>query len=411
MSKLPYEYLIIAALCLMNFGPVAFCVNCAGIFYTPVANEIGCSPATLSYYLTAFSASMVISLTPLGKLFARTDCRIIMTASTAVAVACFVGLSFVQADWQFLLLAFIMGFALASFICLAPPVLVNRWFSKRAGFFIGLVMAFTGVGGVLWATVGGILIAEIGWRTTYLVFAALTAVFGFPCTLFVLRNRPSDVGRKPFGYEEVAGDAAGEGGGYESQGMTVKEAQANPSFKLFLLFGIMMPLGAYVYGMIPSYIATLPVSVDMPLLGAIASSCAMAASIVAKMVWGALGEKNLLVAVTAACSIAIVGVVVLILAPSMWFVLCVAAVAYGCYYGEQSVFCPIVTRQLYGMRSYSELYSRISICTSIGVIAGSFIGGTIINITGSYQIMFAFMIVSMVLSCVVLAATRKAHKA
>ena len=108
----PYEYLIVMALCLINFGPVSFCLSCAGIFYTPVAADIGTSPATLSYFLAAFSISMILVLTPFGKLFNRLDCRIIMTASIAILAACFVGLSFVQADWQFLTLAFVMGFGL-----------------------------------------------------------------------------------------------------------------------------------------------------------------------------------------------------------------------------------------------------------------------------------------------------------
>lgn len=406
MTKFPYEYLIIAALCLLNFGPVTFCISCAGIFYTPVATEIGCSPATLSYYLMAFSISMVIALAPLGKLFDKTDCRVIMTASVALIAACFVGLSFVQADWQFLLLAFIMGFGLTSCVYLAPPVLINRWFSKRAGFFVGMVMAFTGVGGMVWATAGGMLIASVGWRATYLVFAACTAIIGLPCTLFILRNRPSDVGRVPYGYD--ANEQVTQS--HESAGISAEDAQKMPSFKLLLAFGVMIPLGAYVYGMIPSYIATLPVSVDMPLLGAIASSCAMAASIVAKMLWGALGEKNIFATVTTACVVAAAGILMLIAFPGQWMLLCVAAVAYGMYYGEQTVFCPIVTRQLYGMRSYSQLYSKVSILICVGVIAGSLIGGTIINMTGSYIAMFLFVIASMVLSCILLKATQKAHK-
>ena len=144
-----YEYLIVAALCLINFGPVSFCLSCAGIFHTPVAADIGTSPATLSYFLAAFSISMILVLTPMGKLFNRIDCRIIMTASVSVIAACFVGLSFVQADWQFLALAFAMGLGLTSCVYLAPPILVNRWFSNHClgrvfGSFLVYASAYNG---------------------------------------------------------------------------------------------------------------------------------------------------------------------------------------------------------------------------------------------------------------------------
>ena len=394
----PYEYLIVAALCLINFGPVSFCLSCAGIFYTPVAADIGTSPATLSYFLAAFSISMILVLTPLGKLFNRIDCRSIMTASIALIAACFVGLSFVQADWQFLALAFVMGFGLTSCVYLAPPILVNRWFSKRAGFFIGIIMAFTGVGGMLWASVGGALIASIGWRATYLVFAALTAVFGLPCTLFVLKDRPSVMGRAPHGYDPGSEDATA----YEQTGVDAADARKSASFFALLAFSLIISLNVYVYGMIPSYVATLPIASDMPLLGAIASSCAMAASVVAKMLWGGLGERSILAAVFAACAFAVAGLVVLASAPGEWLLICVAAVAYGMIYGEQTVFCPIVTRQFYGMRSYGELYSTVSTIICVGVIASSFIGGTIVNVAGSYLAMFAFIGGALVLACLLL---------
>ena len=406
-TAFPYEFLIVAALCLINFGPVSFCLSCAGIFYTPVAADIGTSPATLSYFLAAFSISMILVLTPLGKLFNRIDCRAIMTASIAIIAACFVGLSFVQADWQFLALAFVMGFGLTSCVYLAPPILVNRWFSKRAGFFIGIIMAFTGVGGMLWESVGGALIASIGWRATYLVFALLTAAFGLPCTLFVLKDRPSSVGRKPHGYELDSEDAAA----YEREGVDAATARKSASFIALLAFSLIISLNVYVYGMIPSYVATLPVSSEFPLLGAIASSCAMAASVVAKIIWGGLGERNIFATVASACALAVVGLIVFAVMPGPWILICAAAVAYGMIYGEQTVFCPIVTRQFYGMRSYGELYSTVSTVICIGVIASSFIGGTIVNVANSYLAMFAFIGAALILSCVLLAVAMRLNRA
>lgn len=401
--KFPYEYLIVAALCLINFGPVSFCLSCAGIFYTPVAADINTSPATLSYFLAAFSVSMVVALTPLGKLFNRVDCRLIMTVSIGILAACFVGLSFVQAAWQFLALAFVMGIGLTSCVYLAPPILINRWFSKRSGFFIGIVMAFTGVGGMLWATVGGALIASVGWRVTYLIFAALTAAIGLPCSLFILKDRPASVGRVPYGYDSSSESSES----YEQEGVDASVARKSPSFFALLAFSLVVSLNVYVYGMIPSYVASLPVSGEFPLLGAVASSCAMAASIVGKTMWGGLGEKNILATVIAACACAIGGLIVFATAPSFWPLVCVAAIAYGLIYGEQTVFCPIVTRQFYGIRSYSEIYSTVSVVVCVGVIASSFIGGTIVNVTGSYLAMFAFIATALVAACLLLALATK----
>ncbi len=125
------------------------------------------------------------------------------------------------------------------------------------------------------------------------------------------------------------------------------------------------------------------------------------------VLWGGLGEKNILATVVAACACAIGGLVLFAVAPGQWPLICVAAVAYGMIYGEQTVFCPIVTRQFYGMRCYGELYSTVSTVICVGVITSSFIGGSIVNITGSYLAMFAFIGAALLVACLLLVVAAK----
>ena len=83
----------------------------------------------------------------------------------------------------------------------------------------------------------------------------------------------------------------------------------------------------------------------------------------------------------------------------------------GCFFFSSSwsrtVFCPIVTRQFYGMRCYGELYSTVSTVICVGVIASSFIGGSIVNITGSYLAMFAFIGAALLAACLLLVVAAK----
>lgn len=400
-----YEYLIVLSICMITFGPVALTLSCSGMFYTPVAQDIGTSPATLSYFIAMVTVPMIFILTPLGNLFNKVDCRVMLSVSVAIIALGFAGLSFIQTAWQYLLIAFLMGFGLTAPVYLAAPVLINRWFAKRAGFFVGLAMAFTGVGGVIWAPITGLLIAGIGWRTTYLVFAVAAAVLALPFTIFVLRDRPSDLGLVPHGFQE--GDEAAKE--YEKTGIPAERAMKMPSFYLLIVFGVVFPMAVYVYGMIPSYIATLDISSTMPMLGATAMSCAMAASIVAKIGWGNLAEKHLMGATIGTCGCAIAGVIIFLLVPGQWWLFCLAAILYGANYGEQTVFCPIATRHFFGMRDYSKLYSRVSTLVCVGVLASTFGGGTIINATGSYVPMFLTVSVCMVLAVAVLAITYRVH--
>ena len=54
------------------------------------------------------------------------------------------------------------------------------------------------------------------------------------------------------------------------------------------------------------------------------------------------------------------------------------------------------------MRSDGELYSTVSTVICIGVIASSVIGGTIVNVAGSYLAMFAFIGTALLVTCLLL---------
>ena len=66
---------------------------------------------------------------------------------------------------------------------LAIPTLINRWFSERAGLFMGICFAMSGVGGAVWSMVGGLIIDALSWRVAYQVFSALVLVIGLFATL------------------------------------------------------------------------------------------------------------------------------------------------------------------------------------------------------------------------------------
>ncbi|MBP3866530.1 MAG: MFS transporter, partial [Eggerthellaceae bacterium] len=188
---------------------------------------------------------------------------------------------------MFYVAAAAMGVGVAMLLFLAPSTLINRWFAKRAGALLGIVMAFTGVGGVVWSTVGGILIQQIGWSATYLVFAVLSALT-IPVTLFMVASRPEDKGLEPFGYEP----GVDEGAPTLAQGIAASEAFRMPVFYLICAMCFFLNIGMYVYFMIPSFATTLQIGATLPLLGATASSVAMAGQTVSKLALGAVGERR-----------------------------------------------------------------------------------------------------------------------
>src|SRR5699024_4034889 len=152
--RIHFGYFVVAAMVLTSFIPLSLGLSCAGIFYPSLAASIGVDTGTLGYYTSFLWLASLVSLPLLGRLLHRCDARLCLCGAVALMAASFVWLSFTASLWQFFLGAFAMGVGVGMLLFLAPSTLINRWFAQRSGTMLGVVMAFTGVGGVVWSTVG-----------------------------------------------------------------------------------------------------------------------------------------------------------------------------------------------------------------------------------------------------------------
>lgn len=430
-SRIHFGYLLVIALVLTSFGPLSLGLSCAGIFYTSVSEHLGVGTGTLSYYTSLLWAASLVALPLLGKLFSRVDARICVGGAIALAAADFVWLSQMQALWQFFVAALVMGISVTMLLFIAPSTLINRWFAKRAGFFIGIVMAFTGVGGVVWSAVGGVLLETIGWSATYLVFAAL-AIATLPTGILFVSDSPEKKGVLPWGAEpnaaktsdadlealpsgateaEEAEEAAEANLAISEQGMGARAAFRTRTFPLLLVMCFSLNFNMYVYFMIPSYVNLSEIGALMPLLGATASSVAMAGQTISKIVLGYVGDRFPYAGSIAGVSLGVVGVALLAIGAGNAVVIYAAAFTYGFYYGVTNVMMPILTRHSFGNRDYAQIYSRISMAATLAGATAGFIWGSVIDATGSYMSMFVgvggMLVLTIMLIAILAALDRK----
>lgn len=410
-EKLHFGYLVVIALVLTSFIPLSLGLSCAGIFYPAVSASLGVDAGLLGYYTSFLWGSALVFLPMMGKLLNNKDARLCLTGAVVVMIAGFVVLAFTQHIVQFFIGAVLEGIGVGMLLFLAPSTLINRWFAKRAGFFLGVCMAFTGVGGVVWSTVGGVLINALGWSATYLVFAVLCACT-IPATLFLVASRPQDKGMQPYGYEpgeteQAPADASPTELAEQESGITASQAFRMPVFYCIALMCFLLNFGMYVYFMIPSYASTLELSVALPLLGATASSVAMAGQTVSKLAFGAIGDKQPHACVIVGIVLGAAGVAMLGLLSGSAPAFYVAAFIYGVYYGLTNVMTPILTRISFGNRDYAKIYSRISMAASIGSMVSGFVWGTTIAATHSYMPMFVGVIVLMAITAAMVLVIRR----
>ena len=420
-----FPYLVVVTGIMLTLGPLALAFSCAGIFYTPVSEALGTSKGAFALYMTFLYITMTVSLPFFGKIMERCDLRIVLTAASLLVGMPMIAMSQFNALWQFYIAGAIMGLGSAPITYLAVATLINRWFEKRVGFFVGICMAFSGIGGVIFNPIGGVIIASgpDGWRLGYLVFGIIMLVMTLPFTLFGIRSYPSAIGIAPVGSpeweravrdegtvnereaskemsalsqehaSEVASEQEKERGQKQQVstsrwGVSSKESKRMPSFYALLIYAFCVTTMLMFYMYFPSYATSLADTFPKTAaLAAVLASFCMAGQAIGKVLLGIIGDRNVLVGhcVTIVCGIA--GVVILWQFPGVIPLFLAAGFLYGILYASETVQMPLMARTVFGTMEYSTIYSRVSAASSLSGIVFASTWGFIIDGAG-YDLTF-----------------------
>lgn len=398
-----YAFLIVASGIAITCVPCALVLSCAGIYFTPVSEYLGVSKATFTMYFSLLNLAMMFMLFFGGKLLTRFDCRIVLSICVVLVGLSLIAMSFFNEVWQFYLSGITLGLGTAPLLYLAVPSLIDAWCKKKVGFFVGLCMAFTGIGGVIFNPIGTAFIQSgpEGWRMGYLVFGIVVLVVTLPFTLFIVRSDPADKGLAPYGAEEP--DAVGAAASAApAQGLPASKAMKTPAFFAIVIFCFLVTVNHTVYQFLPSYAQSF--SGTFPeiaaLTGVVASAC-MAGQAIGKVILGIVNDKSNKAGLVFGFGSGIVGIALMWTLPTQAVVLLVGSFLFGFVYACSTVQTPLLTRTVFTSRDYTTIYSRISMGGALGGVLAATFWGIIVDLPSGFSMMFTLSIVCMVL-CFVL---------
>ena len=182
---------------MLQFLGAGFFFYGLGTFFLPLTHEFGWSRALTS---TAFSLHRLEGgvIAPLvGFAFDRVGPKRLALFGVAMISVGFVILSQAASYAGFIVAVLVMSGGYGCAFTANTMATVAKWFVRRRTTALGLVMAGSGLGGVL-VPVLALLIDGSGWRTAALVVGVVLFVVGTPLVL-VLRTSPESCGLLPDG--------------------------------------------------------------------------------------------------------------------------------------------------------------------------------------------------------------------
>jgi len=377
-----YGYVIVAAaffIMIMSFG----INNSFGVFFKPLQTEFGWTSAETS---GAFSLSMVVFALLsiiMGGLNDRLGPRVVVTVcGFFFGLGCLL-MSQISTLWHiYVFFGVMIGIGRGG---IRVPLLstVTRWFAKRRGLMIGIVLAGVGIGRLIAPLVFVRLIVDYGWRFTYVV-TGITLLIVILIAAQFLRRDPTQKGLLPYGKVENKGEQQ-----YfksETESLSLKEAILTAQFWLF--FMIWACFGFFICAVM---VHIVPHAIDLG-ISTISAANILATiggtSIIGNLALGSLGDRignrkvyliGFILSSAALC--------LLVFATELWM-LYLFAVVLGFAEGGMGAQSPPLLARLFGLDSHGLLLGVVGVGFRIGSALGPIVTGYIFDLTGSYQVAF-----------------------
>lgn len=174
-------------------------VGAPGVFIVPLQQEFGWSTAEISSALSIRFILFGLMAPFAAALMNRYGLRnVTLAALTTVVSALLLSLAMTQV-WQLILLwGVVVGIGTGMTALVLGATIAARWFSARRGLVVGILTASSATGQLIFLPLLASITDHFGWRTGLGLMCAMLGVAAF-AVLLVMRDRPGDLGQRPFG--------------------------------------------------------------------------------------------------------------------------------------------------------------------------------------------------------------------
>ena len=297
--------------------------------------------------------------------------------------------------WVFYVFSLLAGISGSFCNAIAIFSLLSKWFVRKWGLAIGIVLAGGGIGSIIIQPFVGIIDQTFSWRATYLFAGLIILIINVPLILFVLKDSPESMGlvadddKSPEVVNVLNSSKIAQSLSRSTQrAANIQTFSYLKSSRLWLM-GISFALVSVGY----SAITTQEVSLitDMRVSATVAASArgiTLGIGAVSALASGWLADRLISrYVVILFFLLAVGGMLVLLQAGTMSKIWLFVAI-YGFGTGAFGTLLPIVTKDIFGVRDFTSIFGFALVLLFAGNAIGAPLAGFMYDATGSYRSVF-----------------------
>ncbi len=346
-----------------------------GIFLKPIEDSMGWSRTGISTIALINWIAMGLGSFAWGALSDRYGGRVVALSGGALLGLGLVLSSQVTALWQlYLTFGGLVGFAVGAFY--APlTATATRWFVARRGLAVALVPGGIGIGVLTISPLVRWLCTVADWRFAMIVLGDLAWLVILPAAFFVREPGPGEVGD--------GAAATGVGAGRE---FSAGEVVRTPQFWAIALthFACCAAHSGPIFHMVTNAIDQGVATMVAATVFSVSGLASLGGRVASGLLADRFGAKRALVA-GLALQAAMISLYLVAWSPAAFYSL---ALFFGMAYGGVMPLYALLVREYFGERVMGTAYGGVFLVSTLGMGLGSFAGGWVYDVLGSYGWLF-----------------------
>ena len=333
--------------------------------------------------------------------------RVVVISLMVMAIAT-IGVSYVTNIYGLIALyGFVISFASGGISPATTGVIVARWFEKKRGMAMAVLIAGGSVGGLIVVPFLSYVLIEFSWQTAYWLVGGLALALGVPLLLVVVRSGPEDMGLKIDG-EDSSGISDSEIVVKSVGPMFVEKWRDSLGSKPIWQLSIAYFVCGITTASISVHFVRWAISEDISTgTAALAFGVLSGINAAGVLVIGLLSDrwqrKNLLGAVYLVRGIAFISLIVLPGSSAIW----AFAVIGGMSWLATVPLTASLTADVYGVRNLGTLFGFANMAHQLGGAAAVMLFGWAFTVWGSYDVPFAIGALTLLVAGIVSLSIRE----